>query len=282
MKLSIYLMLCFMLSVTLKKCNEHIFAKCSVKINKFELKDESNIKVDTVKLNSKIILSVTLKNPDSIQYENLILKLYNQTSNSIDNFQKILFTSISKGKMKTVVYQILEKDSLKLGKCIFFADLYNDTTFLDRRSLSLIVINQDTSPQKQSMKDIFSSTNTIIATNPEYYSYQTNSADFNTPLFFEIRIQQKGEITESNLTVQYSVSDSTSIKILGNKQQVIPVINPESPAQILNNYSFKIIKPCKNNAVGITITLLKENISQPIFSETYWLQVGSIIEQRKN
>ncbi len=281
MKLSIYFGLCLILSVAFKKCNEQKDNVCGVKINELSIMDIDNIIVDTTQLTSKLKLSTTLHNPDSIMYENLIIKLYAQTADTTNAFQKTLFATVKKNKIETQVYEMQEKDSLKCGKFTFFAELYNDSTLLDKKSQSLIVVKKDTIKPKQNRNDTSFSTNTIIATNPEYYSFQTNSADYNTPLFFEIRIQQNGETIENNLTVQYSVSDSTSIQLLGNKKQVIPIIYPESPALILNNCSFKIIKPCRNNAVGITVTLLKENTLRPTFSKTYWMQVGSIIEKRK-
>jgi len=281
MKPPIYFALCFILSVTFKRCDNQKAIRCGVKINQFKLKAEGNSNADTLKTNSPIILYTTLNNPDSVKYENLILKLYEQRSDSSGNFQITLFPTIANNDILTVEYKTTERDSFNLGLLTFVAELYNDTTLLDKQSQSIILVREDIIPNKQNTNDTSSSTNTIIATNPEYYSYKAKCADYNTPLFFEIRIQQKGKKIESNLTIQYSVSDTASIKLIGNNQHVIPIINPESPAHILNNCSFKIIKHCKHNAVGITVTLLKENTSQPIFSKTYWLRIGSVIEQRK-
>jgi len=279
MKLKIYILILF-LSVTLWKCNPT--KKINVTISELNFLDSTQNNIDTLKLESKLSLSFKVTNQDTVQYENMTMKLFSKNADTIPDtdFQESVILPLIKNGEKIFTYEI-DADFIRVGKINFVAELYCDTSLISsiHRSLFVIIPNKSDSMMKDTVHSKLLS-NTIIATNPEFYSYQSNNVDYNIPIYFTIRIQHKGNLVENNLIVNFSSTDN-EVKILNESKRNIAVLLPESNAYVLDDCCFIINKGRNKKDVGISVTLVKENNSEPCFSETYGLKIGSAIEKRK-
>lgn len=279
MKITFYLLMIIVVLVIPNKCVKT--CKQNVDIDTFKIQDMNNNAILSCFTNTQLKLMLKINNRDSVNYENLAIKINAVLNDTCVLYENYILGNILALNSKYINKEFKDKLCKKAGIVKIYSEIFYDTCSLDKKEVTIqIMADTISDPKPDTLSYIMP--NRVIVTNPEFYSYMTNFVELNVPIYLRIRIQPTGTKHENNLTVKYVTSDERYIKILSSTEAKIPAIVPNGPAFVLDNFCFKIAKGFQQANLNIGIRLYRSGEINPIYSEIYSLKIGSIIEKLKS